>query len=79
MQDSKHRNYNYVPVVSKQMQIRESLAGKITIFIKSTKLKPMDWELLNKLLKKLEQENDSVKVLRSIEKKFVAIQKQYQK
>jgi len=79
MQDSKHRNYDYVPPLSKQTQNAAELLNDIRWFMGCTQLKSADWILLNKLIKKLEYEKQSNKVLRSIAKKFIAIQQQYQR
>ena len=79
MQDTKHRNYDYFPPVSKKEQVASDLLNEIMFFIKNTELKPEDWHLLNRLIRNLEKENPSNKVLRGIESKFIKIQQQYQR
>lgn len=79
MQDTKHRNYEYVPSLSKQEQTASDLLEAMMFFIKNTQIKREDWILLNRLLRNLEQEKHSAKVLRGIKNRFEKIQNQYQR
>ena len=79
MKDSLHRSYDYFPTVSKKEQNWAELLNEIMCFIKNTKLKKEDWFLLNKLMRNLELNKQSSKVLRSIKEKFIKVQKHYQK
>ena len=79
MQDTKHRNYDYVPPVSKKEQLASELLNEIMVFIKNTELRPEDWHLLNRLIRNLEKEKHSNKALRGIENKFAKVQRKYQR
>lgn len=79
MQDSKHRNYDYIGVVSEKTENADNLMEEIRWFLKTNKLKHDDFILVNKLLRSLDQKNQSHKVLRGIEKRFISIKKQYQR
>lgn len=79
MQDRKHKNYEYVPSLSKQEQATSDLLESMMFFIKNTQIKREDWILLNRLLRNLEQKKHSAKVLRGIKNRFKKIQNQYQR
>ena len=79
MQDTKHRNYEYVAPVSKKERLVSDLLNEIMLFVKNTELRREDWIILNRLIKNLEKEKHSNKVLRGIENKFAKIQQQYQR
>lgn len=79
MQDSKHRNYDYVPTVSRQEQSVTDLLNEIKVFIRNTKLDYADLVFLNKLMKNIERKKVPNKILRSLEAKFTKIRNQYQK
>ncbi|MBQ3784853.1 MAG: hypothetical protein II843_00465 [Alphaproteobacteria bacterium] len=79
MQDTKHRNYEYVPSLSKQEQTASDLLEAMMFFIKNTQIKREDWILLNRLLRNLERKKHSAKVLRGIKNRFEKIQNQYQR
>lgn len=79
MQDRKHKNYEYVPSLSKQEQATSDLLESMMFFIKNTQIKHEDGILLNRLLRNLEQKKHSAKVLRGIKNRFKKIQNQYQR
>ena len=78
MQDNKHRNYDYVPTVSKQVQMALDLENEIRWLLKHAKLKQEDSFMLGRMLKKLEVNHNKTQ-LRSMSKKFKVIQDRYQK
>ena len=78
MKDNRHRNYDYIPEVSKQKQTAEDLLNEIKWFIRHTNLTRADSALLNKLIANLELNKHSNKVVRSMIKRFTLIQQQYQ-
>lgn len=79
MQDSKHRNYDYFPRVSKKEQNATDLLTEIMLFVKNTPVNHEDWIILNRLIRNIEKEKHSNKALRGIENKFRKIQQSYQK
>ena len=80
MKDNRHRNYDYIPEVSKQTITATDLLNEIRWFIKNIKTNHEDWIVLWKLIKNLEQNTkQSNKVLRSMTKRFTNIQQKYQK
>lgn len=79
MKDTIHRNYDYVPAVSKKEQTAADLLAEIMFFMKNTELEREDWALLNRWIRNLEKGKHANKVLRGIETKFARIQEQYQR
>lgn len=79
MKDHKHRNYDYIETVPQKTEIADNLMEEIRYFLKTTRLTHDDFILLNKLLRSLDQKNQSNKVLRGLERKFEAIKQQYER
>ena len=79
MKDTRHRNYDYVPPVTKKEQTVSDLLAEIMFFIQNTELKREDWFLLNRMIRNLEKGKHANKVLRGIENKFAKIKEQYQR
>jgi len=79
MKDHRHRNYDYVETVPQKTENTDNLIEEIRLFLKNTKLTYDDFILLNRILRSLDQKNQSNKVLRGLERKFETIKQQYQR
>ena len=79
MKDHRHRNYDYVETVPQKTETTDNLIEEIRYFLKTTKLTHDDFILLSKLLRSLNQKNQSNKVLRGLERKFETIKQQYER
>ena len=69
------------PEVSEQKLDATDLSLQMTSFLRSVKVSPSDWILVDKLIKQINKPkyNVSRKVFRSVQRKFETVQDKYQR
>jgi len=69
------------PEVSEQKLDATDLSLQMTSFLRSVKVAPSDWILVDKLIKQINKPkyNVSRKVFRSVQRKFETVQDKYQR